>query len=75
MTASAHLKIVADNQKYTVKGAPAGEILFKILMQNSVINARYTKPHLRENMTNLEAYTANVNSNIETFNQHVKVDA
>ena len=57
-----------------MKGTPEGELLFKFLMQKVVIDTRATDYHLRENLTSLETYITTVKSNIENFNQHVKLN-
>ena len=51
-----------------------GELLFKFLIQNSVIGTISTASHLRENLTNLKTCITTVKYNIGTFNQHVKVN-
>ena len=71
---SAHLNIVSKTHKYTMKVTTVGELMFKLLMQKAVIYTSATSSHLRENLTNLERYITTVNSNIRTFNQHVKVN-
>ena len=50
-----------------------GALLFKLLMQKAVIGMRAIYYYLRENLTNLETHTETLNSNIDTFNQHVMV--
>ena len=44
------------------------------MMKKAVIDMRSTDFYLRENLINRETYISTVNSNIETFNQHVKVN-
>ena len=66
---------MAKLNEYTVKGIPVDDMLFKLLMKKSFINTQATDPHLRENLNNLESYTTTVNSNIDTYNEHVKVNA
>ena len=44
------------------------------MIQKAEIDTRATASHSRGNLTNLETYITTVNSNIETFNQHVKVN-
>ena len=61
---------MSETHKYTVKGTPMSELLFKLLMQNMVIETRATYFYLRENLTNLETHITTVNTNIQTFNQH-----
>ena len=66
---------MAKSNEYTAKGIPVGDMLFKVLMKKAVINTQATYPHLGENLNNLKSYTTTVNSNIDTYNQHVKVNA
>ena len=44
------------------------------MVQKLVIDKRATTYHLKKHFTNLETYSSMVNSDIETFNQHVKVN-
>ena len=53
MSEAEHLKIVAEPSKYMDDETPAGDILFKLMMQKSIIETRATATHLRENLTNL----------------------
>ena len=74
ITEEAHLNIVAETQNYTVQGTPLGELLFKFIMQKAVIYTRTMVSCLGETLTNIDTYIATVNYNIQTFNQHVKVN-
>eukprot|EP00957_Ditylum_brightwellii_P146753 11172465-Ditylum_brightwellii.AAC.1 len=69
---TATLKILAESQSYTIGGNPVGELLFKLLTSKEVMDTRATASHLRENITNLDAYMVMVNNNIDLFNQYVK---
>ena len=51
-----------------------GELLFKLMIQKSIIYTRATSTYLRENLANLDTYMSTVNSDIENFNQYVKVN-
>ena len=53
---------------------PVGEFIFKLMMKNAIIETRATATHLRENLTNLDTYMSTVNSDIENFNNDVKVN-
>ena len=44
---AAYLYILVESNNYTMQVTPVGELLFKLLMQNSVINKRNTEYHLR----------------------------
>ena len=51
MTEAAHLKIVAESDKYMEGETPVGELLFTLMIQKAVINTRATANYLRENLT------------------------
>ena len=51
-----------------------GDLVFKLTMKKVVIDTRETATYLRENLTNLENYMSTVNSDIENFNQYLKVN-
>ena len=50
------------------------EFLFKMMVQKSVVDTRETATYLRDNLTNLDTYMSTVKSDIENFNQYVKVN-
>ena len=74
MIEDAHLKVVAESNKYIDDDTPVGEFLFKLMIQNAIIKTKATYTHLRENLTNLDTYMSTVNSDIENFNNDVKVN-
>ena len=49
-----HLNIVVESHTYMMQGTPVGELMFKMLMQKSVINTRATSYQLRDNLRNLD---------------------
>ena len=65
---------MAESNKYTEDETPVGELLLKLMIQNSVINTRAKDTHLRENLTNWDTYMSTVNSDIDNFNQYSKVN-
>jgi hypothetical protein len=69
-----HLRIVYEADTYTVHGTHSGIMLFKMLMRKANMDTRETASQLRENLTNLHSYISTIDSNIEMFNQHVKVN-
>jgi hypothetical protein len=69
-----HLRIVSEAESYTVEGTHSGVMLFKLLMRKANTDTRATASQLRENLTNLDSYMSTIDSNIELFNQHVKVN-
>ena len=54
---------------------PVGGLLLKFLIHNSIVNTSAIDNLLRENLTSLDTYIATIQSNIETFNKYVKVNA
>ena len=73
MTEAAHLKILEESNKYMEDETPVGELLLKLMMQKTFINTGATYTHRIENLTNLDTYISKVNSDIDNFNQYVKV--
>ena len=53
---------------------PVGEFILKLMMLKFIIDTRATDNHLRENLTKLDTYMSTVKSDIENFNQCVKVN-
>ena len=51
-----------------------GALLFRLIIQTAKIDTRATASHIREKLTNLQAYIAVVNSNIDSLNKNVKVN-
>jgi hypothetical protein len=52
----------------------SGIMIFKLLMRKAKTDTRATASQLPENLININYYMSMVNSNIEVFNQHVKVN-
>ena len=65
---------MAEHNRYKIDGRSSGSLYFKLLMQKAIVDTRATASHLRENLTNLDSYIGTVNSNIQLFNQYVKVN-
>jgi hypothetical protein len=57
-----------------MEGMHSGIMLFKLLVRKANTDTRARASQLRENVTNLDSYMSTVDSNIEFFNQHVKVN-
>jgi hypothetical protein len=57
-----------------MEGTHIGIMLFKLRMQKANTDTRAAASQLRENLTNLDSYLSTVDSNIELFNQHAKVN-
>jgi hypothetical protein len=69
-----HLRIVSEAESYNMEGTHSGIMLFKLLVRKANTDARATASQHQENLTNLDSYMSTVDSNIELFNQHVKVN-
>jgi hypothetical protein len=69
-----HFQIVSEAESYTMKCMHSSTMLFKLLMRKANTDTRATASQLREKLTNLDSYMSTVDSNIEIFNQHVKVN-
>jgi hypothetical protein len=69
-----HLRIVFDADSYTMHITHSGIMLFKLLMRKANMDTRATASQLHDNLTKLDSYMSTVDSNIESFNQHDKVN-
>ena len=74
LTEEAQPKIVEETDEYYEQQTPVGELLFKLLIRKATVDSRSTASHLRDNLATLDVYMTTVKSNIETFNQYVKVN-
>ena len=74
VTEAAHLNILDETYKFTFQGTSVGGLLFNFFVKKAVINKRETVYCIRKNLTKLEIYITMVNSNIQTFNQHLKLN-
>lgn len=72
LTKEAQEKIVDESSMYTISEITSGPLYFKLLMQKANLDNKATTFHLREQLTNLDTYMVTVESNVETFNNHVK---
>ena len=59
-----HLKIISKSNKYHIAGVPCTALLWKLLMQKSVIENRATTTQYRTNLSSLDVYMATVNLDI-----------
>jgi hypothetical protein len=55
-------------------GTHSGITVFKLLTRKANPDTRATASQLQENLTNLDLYMPTIDSNIELFNQHAKVN-
>jgi hypothetical protein len=69
-----HLHIIYEADSYTMQGTHIGIMLFKLLMHNANTDTWATASQRCENLMILDSYMSTVNSNIELFNQHIKVN-
>ena len=74
LTPEAERKILAEREQYHINGIPSGLLLFKLLMQKAIIDTWATSSLMRGNLSNLDSYMLTVKSDIEEFNQYVKLN-
>ena len=74
LTTDAERKILSERDTYHINNVPSGSLLFKHLMQKSIVDSRATVSMMKENLSNLDSYMTSVNSNVEEFNQYVKLN-
>ena len=74
LSASGTSNIIAESTKYHIVINPCVYILFKLIPQKSIIDIRVTASKMIENLSSLDTYIATVNSNIEIFNEYVKIN-
>ena len=74
MEGAAHLNIMTESNNYMDDETPVGELQFKLMVKNASIDTGATSNNMREKLPNLDTYMYKVNSNIENFNQYVKVN-
>ena len=65
---------MAESENYMDNEKLVDEFMFKLIVKKSVIDTIATSTYLRENLTNLDIHITTVNSDIEHFNQYVKVN-
>jgi hypothetical protein len=65
---------VSEADTYDINGRHSGIMLFKLMMRKANADTRAMASQLWENLTNFESYISTIDSNIELFNQHVKVN-
>jgi hypothetical protein len=69
-----HLHIVYEADSCTTNGTYIGIMMFKLLMHKANTDTRDTALHLGKNIINLKSYMSMIDSNIELFNQHAKIN-
>ena len=74
MTAKAERKILAERDQYHIKNILSEPLLFKLLMQKTIIGTWTPSSIMRENLFNLDSYISTVKSNIEEFNRYIKLN-
>jgi hypothetical protein len=69
-----HLRIVSEADAYTVNGTHSGIMLFKLMIRKANKDTRATASQLWESLADLDSYISTIDSNIELFNHHMKVN-
>eukprot|EP00957_Ditylum_brightwellii_P086383 6572883-Ditylum_brightwellii.AAC.1 len=69
---NAKIKILAKEEQFKINNIPIRALLFKLLMEKNIIDTVVTNNTYQTNLQELGTYMAQVNSNIDDFNQHVK---
>ena len=64
-------KIGNNEAAFTVDGIRIGTLMFKLIMNKTIIDTRATAAAFRRDLSNLDIFMATCNSNIELFNEHV----
>ena len=68
------LKIIEECNKYHIGSIPCAALLWKLLMHKSVIDTQAMATQYRTNLSSLDIYMSTVNSDIEKFNDYVKLN-
>ena len=71
ITSRVRQKIGNNESAYTVSGIRVGTMIFKLIMNKTIIDTRATAAAFRRDLSNLDIFMATCNSNIELFNDHV----
>ena len=66
-------KIVTKTNKYYIENHPYGYLLFKKILQKTILETSETASNMRENLSSLDTYIATVNSNINIFNEYTMI--
>jgi hypothetical protein len=72
LSEDAKKKINLKRELYTVNGIGVGPLLLKTIIQTAYVDTRSTVLHLREQLSRLDEYMQDVQSDVETFNNHAK---
>jgi hypothetical protein len=72
ITDSAKKRINLKRTQFTINGIGCGPLLLKVIIQTAYVDTRSTVLHLREQLSQLDTYMIDVNSDIEQYNDHVK---
>ena len=66
---------ITNQEVATSVGTPpviSGNIILKLIMTKTITDTRATSASFRSDLSNLDSFVSSCNSNIETFNTHVK---
>ena len=72
ITEGCFYKVSNEEDKYTINQTKSAALFFKLLMAKAIIDTRATTYQFRADLSSLDTYMANIGSNIELFNLHVK---
>ena len=72
ITEGCFYKVSNEENKYTINQTKSAALFFKLLMAKAIIDTRATTYQFRADLSSLDTYMANIGSNIELFNLHVK---
>ena len=72
LTDGAKKRINLLREQFTVDGIGNGPLLVKTIMQTAYVDTRATVLHLRDQLSKLDTYMVDVQSDVENFNDYVK---
>jgi hypothetical protein len=72
LTDGAKKRINLLREQFTIDGIGNGPLLFKTIIQTAYVDTRSTVLYLRDQLSQLDTYMVDIQSDIEQFNDHVK---
>ena len=78
LTKAAKQKVIVNENEYTIENnegekRKSGVLLLKVIVRESHIDTNATTSQIRLKLSSLDEYMKKIESNIPTFNQHVKL--
>ena len=73
LTNEAQATVRLDTSQFTRDGVGVGALLLKTIINRSYVDTRATTMQIRDNLAALDTYMPQVDSNIDQFNNYVKV--